>query len=146
LSSNFNEKILSKTDTVLLWVKILGSQITHIIYYIIPDGMQPEHYIKTLHTADHKHEHIFNIQYIIFNIYIYTNSSTHFRKFVYCSAVETAKIFTKALGTMTSLDDLGFKSWQGQDFFCHLKTSRPALGPTQPPIQWVFGDLSLRAK
>jgi hypothetical protein len=33
------------------------------------------------------------------------------------------------------LQGLGMKSWQGQDL-PHL--SRLALGPTQPPIQWVM--------
>jgi hypothetical protein len=35
------------------------------------------------------------------------------------------------------LDDPGFVSWQGQKIFLSPETSRPALGPTQPPIQWV---------
>jgi hypothetical protein len=44
------------------------------------------------------------------------------------------------------LDDQGFKSWQGLGIFLFTTMSRPVLGTTQPPIQWVPGSLSLRVK
>jgi len=44
------------------------------------------------------------------------------------------------------LDDWGFESWQGLGIFLFTTTSRPALGHTQPPIQWVPGALSLGVK
>ena len=34
------------------------------------------------------------------------------------------------------LDGLGTEYWWGRDF---LHKSRPALRPTQPPVQWVLG-------
>jgi hypothetical protein len=44
------------------------------------------------------------------------------------------------------LDDWGLKSQQGLGIFLFTTTSRLALGPTQPPIQWVSGALSLEEK
>jgi hypothetical protein len=41
---------------------------------------------------------------------------------------------------------LGFDSWRGLGIFLFTTASRTALGPTQPPIQWVPGVLSLGVK
>jgi hypothetical protein len=41
---------------------------------------------------------------------------------------------------------LGFDSWWGLGIFLFTTASRMALGPTQSPIQWVPGALSLGAK
>jgi hypothetical protein len=41
---------------------------------------------------------------------------------------------------------LGFDLQQGLGIFLFTTVSRTALRPTQPPIQWVLGDLSLGAE
>jgi hypothetical protein len=41
---------------------------------------------------------------------------------------------------------LGFDSRQGLGIFLFTTASRTALGPTQPPIQWLSGALSLGVK
>jgi hypothetical protein len=41
---------------------------------------------------------------------------------------------------------LGFDSRRGLGIFFFTTASRPALGPPQPPIQWVSGTLSLGVK
>jgi hypothetical protein len=41
---------------------------------------------------------------------------------------------------------LGFESRQGLGIFLSTTASRPAVRPTQPPIQRVTGALSLRVK
>jgi len=34
---------------------------------------------------------------------------------------------------------LGFDSWQEEEFYLFTTTSISTLGPTQPPVQWVPG-------
>jgi len=36
-----------------------------------------------------------------------------------------------------------FDSRQGMEIFLFSKESSLALGPTDPPVQWVLGDMSL---
>jgi hypothetical protein len=44
------------------------------------------------------------------------------------------------------LDERRFESGQGLEIFLFTTASRPALQPTQPPIQWIPGALSLGLK
>jgi hypothetical protein len=44
------------------------------------------------------------------------------------------------------LDDRGFECREGLGIFLFTTASRPALGPTQPPIRWVPVALSLGVK
>jgi hypothetical protein len=44
------------------------------------------------------------------------------------------------------LDDRGFESRQGLGIFFFTTAPRTALGPTQSPIQWVPGVISLGVK
>jgi hypothetical protein len=44
------------------------------------------------------------------------------------------------------MGDRGFESRQGLGIFLFTTASRPALGPTQPPIQWVTGNPFLGIK
>jgi hypothetical protein len=44
--------------------------------------------------------------------------------------------YLDSVATRYGLDDSGIESREGQGF---LHPSRPALGPTQPPVQWVQG-------
>jgi hypothetical protein len=48
--------------------------------------------------------------------------------------------------TCYRLDDREFEARQGLGIFLFTTASRPALGHTQPPIQWVPGALSLGVK
>jgi hypothetical protein len=65
---------------------------------------------------------------------------------IFCS--QKLKFYSYELGQISPYSDRlqdgrqGFDSRQGQEIFLYSTASRPALGPTQPPIQWVPGELS----
>jgi hypothetical protein len=44
------------------------------------------------------------------------------------------------------LDDRWFESLRGLRIFLFTTTSRPAVGPTEPPFQWLPAALSLGVK
>jgi hypothetical protein len=56
--------------------------------------------------------------------------------------IKTLRDSIVAIATGYWLDGWGFDCLHGQEIFLFLTTSRPALGRTQPPIQWVPGDIS----
>jgi hypothetical protein len=64
-----------------------------------------------------------------------TNLSTH------AELLQLSKNKASLVSIMTRLRDArpGFDSWHGQErvSFFFTTASRPVLGPTQPPIQWV---------
>jgi hypothetical protein len=47
---------------------------------------------------------------------------------------------------LLSVRVLGFNSWWGLGVFLFITVYRTALGPIQPPIQWIPGVLSLGVK
>jgi hypothetical protein len=59
--------------------------------------------------------------------------------------LDKAARIAQCYGAGIGLEDRGFESRQGLGILFTIASS-PALGPTQPPIQWVPGALSLGVK
>jgi hypothetical protein len=58
--------------------------------------------------------------------------------------IDRSRVSSGSIVSDYGLDDraIGVRSRRGQRIFPLTSVSRPALGPTQPPVQWVPGVLS----
>jgi hypothetical protein len=61
--------------------------------------------------------------------------------FLLCGGVIAQSVWCWAMDWTIGV--LGFDFWWGLGIFLFTTASRTALGPTQPPIEWVAGALSL---
>jgi len=66
------------------------------------------------------------------------------RKFIFETYTDMRRSRDSSVSIVTRLQAgiPGFDSWLGQGILLLATTSRPVLGTTQPPIQWVQGALS----
>ena len=71
---------------------------------------------------------VFNIQHFLRSFVIYVLVIYSYYSLLFISAV--------GIATRYGLEGPGIESRWGRDF---PPLSRPALGPTQPPVQWVPG-------
>jgi hypothetical protein len=88
--------------------------------------------------------------FICFNDYLTTmrtsnvEASPVLQRGLWNSVQQVRSRGSSALGY--GVNDRGFETRQGLGVFIFTTASRPAPGPTQPPIQWVPGALSLGVK
>ena len=89
---------------------------------------------KVDRTTQHR-KSAHHIPYITITI---TSNSAHQMNSIHKKYVSSSQISSVSIATKYRLYSLGFKSQQGQEIFLLSKTSRPALGTTQPYIQWAL--------
>jgi hypothetical protein len=65
---------------------------------------------------------------------------------VYYTSLESLDSSVGGWATGWTIGVLGFDSRRGLGIFLFTTVYRTALGPTQPPVQWLPGDLSLGVK
>jgi hypothetical protein len=70
-------------------------------------------------------------------------TTTDFKKIKEANWLTAEQGWLGGIAQHYGLDDRGFESRQGLKIFLFTTASRPVLGPTQPPIQWIPGALSL---
>jgi hypothetical protein len=61
---------------------------------------------------------------------------------IYCTQYVFCRGRDSSVGTATGYGASVFDSWKWWEIFLFSTASRPALGLTQPPIEWVRGALS----
>jgi hypothetical protein len=93
------------------------------------------------------HYHSFsNIQNICVPMSIKAHTTTQYLYFYSAHTYDKSRDSSVGIVLGYGLDDWGFDSRQGLGIFLFTTASQPTLGPTQPPIQWVPGTLSLGVK
>jgi hypothetical protein len=77
------------------------------------------------------------IKFVDLRTYCFSSCMDHLSKFDQYLAIFNFSVVISMIGV------LGLNWWWGLGIFLFTTMSRTALGPAQPPIEWVPGALSL---